>query len=567
MLSTDQWYRQLPLSLVSRTVPFVIPTLAILVLTGSEAAWVLRDESVWNWDQAWYGQVTLDLDHTRASGLTSWIDAMLRAIGDKPPLLSWLAQMFVPLTGLFGSTEVALLMLNVVIEFATLALVYSVSRRLGAGCVASLGAMFLCGGASLHMGLATQFVVEPLQSLSATGLIWAAWRSERLQLFALLSRVFFCVAVAFLAKSSSFVFVVPLLTYIVVARIIDDGAFKDSINLFDYFVGALALLFVAMAIAWYVISWTPMVRHFTESVTTNDISLLYGHRGFFWEKVAFWIGALSLSLSPSPWLLICILIPISIAFACCWKGGLLAIRALPKEALKTGLLFAGVLAGIAILIVVGLANQVVEDPRYLAPIIPVLATLFSWSLGVVRNAIATWLLVAATISNALVGIAFVHRLEHFNLSFASWLRQYEPDPRMKRMLTETVDLTCERNHQRYIFVGVEYYWFSANPAAFYSAKGLRPRGFRCQYTSLGYAEKNPQAAIDRLRAAKPEYFVTIAPERQVKPPDAFNQVNLPVLDMMAADPHFKLLDRQSPDVLIFKRIGQQPVSREEFRSY
>jgi len=56
-----------------------IPALAILVLIGSYAAWAWRDVGVWPWDQAWYGKVTLDLDHLRASGLVVWIEAMLRA--------------------------------------------------------------------------------------------------------------------------------------------------------------------------------------------------------------------------------------------------------------------------------------------------------------------------------------------------------------------------------------------------------------------------------------------------------------------------------------------------------
>jgi hypothetical protein len=317
-------------------------------------------------------------------------------------------------------------MVNVAIEFAILNLVYLVSRRLGANSVASLAALFLCGGASLHMGLATQFLVESLQSLCVVALILMAWRSERVPLLALLSRVLLCVAAALLTKSSSFVFIVPMLTYVAVARFIAPCEFKEKITIFDYFTGALALIFVVMAIAWYGINWKSMARHFVETTTTSDISLLYGHVGSFGEKLAFWIRALGLALSPSPWLLVFLVLSSIFALGVsCLKVGRHSIRDWPVESLKTGILFAGALAGTVVLIVVGLATQVMEDTRFLAPVIPILAILLSWSLATLHSTILTWMLIGATIGNAAVGAAYVHRLTPVKLAFTCRLTAHD----------------------------------------------------------------------------------------------------------------------------------------------
>ena len=78
--------------------------------------------------------------------------------------------------------------------------------------------------------------------------------------------------------------------------------------------------------------------------------------------------------------------------------------------MNTGILFAGALAGTVVLNLVGLATQVMEETRFLAPVIPILAILLSWSLATLHSTTLTWMLIAATIGNAAVGAAYVHRL-------------------------------------------------------------------------------------------------------------------------------------------------------------
>jgi len=82
----------------------------IAVLMTSSLVWILNDRSVWPWDRAWYGEVTLDLGQARHGGLLAWGAAALHAIGAKPPLLVWIAQFFVPLSRFTGDVESSLLL-------------------------------------------------------------------------------------------------------------------------------------------------------------------------------------------------------------------------------------------------------------------------------------------------------------------------------------------------------------------------------------------------------------------------------------------------------------------------
>src|SRR3974377_1639850 len=99
------------------------------------------------------------------------------------------------------------------------------------------------------------------------------------------------------------------------------------------FCGALALIFVMMAIAWYGINWKSMARHFVETTTTTDISFLYGHVGSFGEKFAFWIRALGLALYPIPWLLVVLVLSsiLALGVSCLKVGRRHSIRDCPVE--------------------------------------------------------------------------------------------------------------------------------------------------------------------------------------------------------------------------------------------
>jgi hypothetical protein len=87
--------------------------------------------------------------------------------------------------------------------------------------------------------------------------------------------------------------------------------------------------------------------------------------------------------------------------------------------------------------------------------------------------------------------------------------------------------------------------FSAPSAWFYAEKMRRTAGYRCNYTSLGYLESDPQRAIGRLYGLDAEYFVTL-PLGNLPPSgtDPFDRVSHAVAEWIATSPDF---ERMTPD--------------------
>src|SRR4051812_23551785 len=118
----------------------------ILLLLIPSIVWIGLDQHVWPWDQAWYGEVTIDVWRARHLGMETWLQAMLHAIGAKPPLMTWAGQFFIPLSHLTGDIESALLLLNICLAAGTLWCVYFAARQLGARVLPSLAGVLCCWG-------------------------------------------------------------------------------------------------------------------------------------------------------------------------------------------------------------------------------------------------------------------------------------------------------------------------------------------------------------------------------------------------------------------------------------
>src|ERR1043165_4465227 len=120
----------IPMPTARWTPAAIAPVALIAALLVSSVVWVCLDQRVWPWDQAWYGEATLDLWFARSQGAQAWLNAALHALGSKPPLLLWIAQFMLPLSRVTGDIESSFLLVNVAAAGATLAVVYVVARRL-----------------------------------------------------------------------------------------------------------------------------------------------------------------------------------------------------------------------------------------------------------------------------------------------------------------------------------------------------------------------------------------------------------------------------------------------------
>ena len=104
--------------------------LMIAALLTPSFIWTSRDHSVWPWDQAWYGEVSVDLWFWLGHSLVRWWGEMIKGLYLKPPGIVWLGQFFVPFRGMFGSVEAALLFSILLTQFVVLVLLFKIGRRM-----------------------------------------------------------------------------------------------------------------------------------------------------------------------------------------------------------------------------------------------------------------------------------------------------------------------------------------------------------------------------------------------------------------------------------------------------
>src|SRR5207245_2322746 len=93
-------------------------------------------------------------------------------------------------------------------------------------------------------------------------------------------------------------------------------------------------------------------------------------------------------------------------------------------------------------------------------------------------------------------------------TLTTWLLPVHLDTDDKEDVSAAVALSCTKaDVGRYNIVGVELPWFNANSLSFFAAKQLLSQPGPCYYTSLGYAESDPERAWQRLIELKVRHFL------------------------------------------------------------
>ncbi len=533
------------------------PAALIAPFLASSAVWIVRDQSVWPWDQAWYGEVTLDLWQARRFGLVSWVNAMVHAFELKPPALALIGQFLVPLGGITGNIESSLLLVNILAAAATLATLYLLARHLGATRTESLAGVLLCAGAQIFVGLTDQYLVEIIQCFTAAAMIAIAWRIERRSRVRAIALTVLVAALSFLTKGSAATYVLPLIVYMIIAIFFsarrDRPAPRIGDIILDVVLSLVALVTLIGTVSWYVINWRFMVQHVIDA-SSGSASLNFGSAANLLVKLKFWIVALAAEMSPFAVMAIAV-------FGLIAVGLLVALARLVRHpfvnwiatAIEDGTLLALVLAGTIAANIAAYSLQVSEVSRYLMPLLPMIAVLLAWSLSLIRNKYLSSLVVVGLLVNAVVVHGFTHgKVPLFGLR-SPWLATVKRSAVDKHILTEAVDATCQKEiANAYNIIAVEYDQFSANSAAFYSAKRQYGAGYRCYYTSLGYAETDIQRALNRINLVAPKFVLTVEPSKQT-PPDYLNAVSLPMAKLLATDPKFVLTSTIENSVLVYRR--------------
>jgi hypothetical protein len=140
------------------------------------------------------------------------------------------------------------------------------------------------------------------------------------------------------------------------------------------------------------------------------------------------------------------------------------------------------------------------------------------------------------------------------IEISYWVRSAQGDRTNMELLTRAAAATCNpARPNRYAIFGVEYPHFNANSAAFYSAKLRRELGYRCYYTSLGYAATDVEKALQRVDDIQADFVITFRPENLPQEADFLNKIARPVAERMASGGPFKPAAEVGPGLIVYER--------------
>jgi len=527
----------------------LIPAAWITLLILPSVIWVFLETSVWTWDPAYYGFWTLRLvDTLNTQGIVAWIDLNLRALEMMPPLLVWLGQLFVPFRHLTGDVETALMLLNLSAAAATLALIYRLTRSLGGSMLAGLAAATVCGCANLFIGLSRHYLTEPLQGLAAALSMVVALHADRRSWKRNGALVLILLTVAFSAKSTSFVFVLPAVTYMTVALAVTRHDPRPAATKHDRILLTLGAAGFLCVLVWYGTNWNVMATHFVQASVGEEVQA-YRTPSAYGEELKFWIGAVADALSLER------LIPLALAFMTAAALVLSVVR-LRKgreflhDAVTSNALFGFYIAGMVVVGIFAYAFQINHDHRFLMPLIPPIAGLMGWMLTQLRHpAFATFVLLTAAVSGAAASaLTFGHNVG----ASAAWLWINNRSMAQKDAWLPAIAATCKGDGAPSI-IGVSISWTNSNTANFYAAKQRLETGVGCLY--LSPPQDTVENAMAWLDLAKARYVLTVSPEQQDGPEFA-NPIAKPFAEQLATDNRFALAPESSARFKIYRRIDE-----------
>jgi hypothetical protein len=545
-----------------RLTPLWGALLAALLLVPS-FFWIAEDRRVWPWDQAWYGEVSVNSWYWLNHSPVRWVQTMADDLNLKPPAIVWIGQFFVPLKHLLGSVEVSLLSFVALTQLVLLLILFKIGSIISPKSLpgAASGVMFAVG-AQLFVGLSHQYFVEPLQAVAvAWAFVIALQARERPgcnTLLHLVANLTFGLLVK--ASTPAYCWIPWLYSLSVVLKKRKDISFSDQWKLRRF--RAFATVTAALAIVgvlWYLRHLRDVWRHVREA-SSSDIALEYGARDTVLHKLGTWLTIVDQSFF-SPYVGWACVIAVCVAAVSLWQGRHSRSK---EDSDCSPIAFLSVVQVASLLLLFSINIGV--DARYAYAMLPCLAILFiRVCVALPRNAIVAMLLLCGARWAIVSHASFAEGKGIENQS--EWLYGPQRDGTEFDELTRAVRFTST-GADRYNMIAVEYPWLNANSAAFLAAENRLTTGVRSAYVSIGYAQKDLDSAMRRIAEFHVVYIVTLAPDSQDPTPNFLNVVSRALAERVEHDDRFMPLQFPSktgimifearPDVPVPAAAGAQP---------
>jgi uncharacterized membrane protein (GlpM family) len=322
----------------------------------------------------------------------------------------------------------------------------------------------------------------------------------------------------------------------------------------------LSAALVLGAVAWYQVNAHQAMKHYRDATANNG---LYGVAKSYPHELVDWLRHLR-DAAFSPHFDLALLLLAALAVLAAAHRRLRPSVHDPRSVAVLG-------CALSVVLVIALfASQPNQEPRYLLPLLPLIAVL----AAIVVASAGTRLLLLAAIA-LVAGESVMTNLASFGyLNTSSGtirLAAPERDPSSLNALNAIVARTCTPSTANRInVVGADYPWLNFNTLQMLAAERFALSGRFCYYTSLGYAEVDPDAAWQRIRQFRPPYYISIdygsrsnllpaADRATIRSSDPFNRVNRAVYRRVVNDSSFRVLpETRQHGFVIFeaaRRVG------------
>ena len=418
-----------------------IPGLIIFLSLFPSLVWLLRDQSVWTWDQSWYALNTVGLFHSLIASPLSWLNDLIAACIAQPPGIAWLGQFFVPLSFLMGSMNSALLLSILVTNLTSLVLIYKALFRLfrGRWPIAITSTLFVAAG-PLFISLTHQFFAESLQLLCVSWFFWIFASAASLSRLRLVTHLLLAASVAMAAKSSSPLYCLGfagLAIYSALACAQKQRAEPMRSHWmyrqFNRALGVAGLASLPLLVSlWYTRNGTSMREHVKVSASAEH----WGERDLFFNKFQHWVGAFADHFFLRFSLLYTFLLILAVLVVMCLAWRRQGLRRPELLDVAAGVSFLQIVVSLSIFSLV--PN---EDGRYLLPLAPYLSLLMAWLLAKLSK-LWIWLTLAVFFAQLSTVHAQALGLSPLGQDSIPWLVAMEADSQVKDKITELVSITC-----------------------------------------------------------------------------------------------------------------------------
>jgi len=545
---------------IARLLPYLFPVLIVF----PSVVWIAQDTSAWGGDQSQYGLASVELFRTLMTSPQEWPRRMLDIFPYKPNGLVWLGQAFVPVGYLVSSIDRGLMLGVIVLQVATLILLYHSVRALSSSrFVVPATACLVVASAPIFILFAHNYLVESYQVMSVAWFILIMSLAPTWNRSLRLVQLTAATAFAMSAKEIQPLFCIwpGLVACFYMLRRHDRQVSGVPLQQPTWVSFALAIPMALGTFAWYIRNFSFVREHLYAGAYGPAVKTMWGKEDTYFNTVAFWIetartfnflpGIAELSL------LIIVAAAVMCAMRAKKRGGHFA-------------LCAGIAALQVITVVIVFSLSPTRQPRYLLPVLPYIAVLIAWSVTQLNRRVTALVIVTFAIQFVLLHGQALNVMP----VVGRWVGPVNWNARSGRVLDAVVARTCERSDAgvRWNILAVDPSipelagdWLAPEPANYVVAKQrLRSGGeLPCQFGYLGdnFFGSDVSSAWESILSRRAQYVIVADQSAYPTPAQVFNQAlsrdNFPVL--LARLETSDLFEREPPlpqdsGILIFRRV-------------